>query len=123
MVEVVDMTDVASVVATVDELEEGDEVVVELLLLAVVEGVVVIEDVVDADAGAVLVDTVVLVKIDTDDVDVEPGKVAVSLLAFPEQIFHPLPVLLSSETQCIEPFGIIPSGCKRPLKSLSLIFK
>lgn len=76
VVEVVDMTDVASVVATVDELEEGDEVVVELLLLAVVEGVVVIEDVVDADAGAVLVDTVVLVKIDTDDVDVEPGKVA-----------------------------------------------
>ena len=122
MVEVVDVTDVASVVATVDELEEGDEVVVELLVLTVVEGVVVAEDVV-ADAAAVLVDTVVLVKIDTDDVDVEPGKVAVSLLAFPEQIFHPLPVLLSSETQCIEPFGIIPSGCKRPLKSLSLIFK
>jgi len=122
VVEVVDVADVASVVATVDELEEGDEVVVELLVLTVVEGVVVVEDVV-ADAAAVLVDTVVLVKIDTDDVDVEPGKVPISLLAFPEQIFHPLPVLLSSETQCIEPFGIIPSGCKRPLKSLSLIFK
>lgn len=121
MVEVVDVVDVASVVATVDELDEGDEVV-ELLVLTVVEGVVV-EDVVDSDVAAVLVDTVVLVKIDTDDVDVEPGKVPVSLLAFPEQIFHPLPVLLSSETQCIEPFGIIPSGCERPLKSLSLIFK
>ena len=62
-------------VATVDELDEGDEVDVELLVLRVVEGVVVV-DVVDADA-AVLVDTVVLlvVKIDTADVDVEPGKV------------------------------------------------
>ena len=65
------MADVASVVA-MDELDEGDEIDVELVL-RVVEGVVVV--VVDADA-AVLVDTVVLlVKIDTANVDVEPGKV------------------------------------------------